>query len=547
VGGQSEEGGALAPPTGAIAAGDAATPVDQGQVFAPPVIDTNGGAPTDAAPLTSGPATADAVVAELDADYARGGAAKPDFPAFSKYRASTLKRALMAADLLAIVAGFALAFTIQEVFRPVPASTISGHLFFAFWSLPAFMIGAGLNRMYHGRANERRSEELGNIVRTVAVGMSLLLLGAFALQYKELSRLWVISAFAGTFGMLVLERIYARRAFNRMRNRGEIRRRIVIVGTDADAIGLMHTLRRYPEHGYEVVGFVGPADGTVSVDVDILGSTDDALAVLDEHRASGVVVSLASVSSREVNQLTRRLTEARYHVALSSSLRDIDLNRLRPSNVDGHTLLYVEPIVRGGWRGVAKRVFDIVLSAAILLLTLPITIAAAIAIKLESRGPVVFRQTRVGKDGEHFEVYKLRTMVADAELRRAELAALNEADGALFKIERDPRVTRVGRILRKLSIDELPQLVCVLRGTMSMVGPRPALPDEVALWEEDVHERLRVLPGITGMWQVSGRSDTSFEQYKRLDLYYVDNWSLLHDLVICTKTVGVVMTGRGAA
>ncbi len=535
--------GGSSDPDAALARRDGTKAVETtvgGSELAPPDLSERADAPPDHAGI-------DDVIAQLDDDYRRGPATEAPFPRFSKYRASTLKRRLIGADLTAIVVGFALAFANLEKFRPVPASSVYEHLAFVVISLPAFMIGAGLNRMYHARANERRLEELSNIFKTVAVGMSVLLVTAFVLQYRELSRLWVITASVGVFSMLVIERMVARHVFVKMRSRGDIRRRIVIVGTDADAIGLMHTFRRNPQHGYEVVGFVGPADQPVSVDVDILGPVDDVLDVLEEHRASGVVVSLSSVSSGQVNRLARRLTDARYHVALSSSLRDIDVTRLRPSHVDGHTLLYVEPIVRGGWRSVAKRAFDLALSATILLITLPVTLVAALAIKLDSPGPVVFRQTRVGKDGAHFEVYKLRTMVVDAEARRAELAALNEADGALFKIGHDPRVTRVGRLLRKLSIDELPQLLCVLRGTMSMVGPRPALPDEVAQWDEDVHERLRVLPGITGMWQVSGRSDTTFEQYKRLDLYYVDNWSLAHDLVICGKTVGVVMTGRGAS
>jgi len=174
-------------------------------------------------------------------------------------------------------------------------------------------------------------------------------------------------------------------------------------------------------------------------------------------------------------------------------------------------------------------------------------IVAMVAIKLDTRGPVFFRQVRVGRDGVPFIVLKLRTMVVDAEVRRNELLELNEVDGPLFKISHDPRVTRVGRVLRKLSIDELPQLVCVLQGTMSMVGPRPALPSEVVQWDASLHERLRVLPGLTGLWQVSGRSESTFDQYRRLDLYYVDNWSLGHDLRICVRTFGVVLSGRGAA
>jgi exopolysaccharide biosynthesis polyprenyl glycosylphosphotransferase len=232
---------------------------------------------------------------------------------------------------------------------------------------------------------------------------------------------------------------------------------------------------------------------------------------------------------------------------LSSSLRDIDVARLRPQQSDGRTMIYVEATVRTGWRAVAKRAFDIAMATAVLIMTSPILLVSAAAIKLDSRGPLLFRQTRVGRNGEHFEILKLRTMCIDAEARKAELEELNECEGPLFKIGDDPRITRVGRILRKLSIDELPQLVCVLRGTMSMVGPRPALPDEVAKWEPEVHERLRVLPGLTGLWQVSGRSDSSFDEYKRLDLYYVDNWTLAHDVTICAKTVSVVLAGRGAS
>ena len=209
-------------------------------------------------------------------------------------------------------------------------------------------------------------------------------------------------------------------------------------------------------------------------------------------------------------------------------------------------MIYVERIVRGGWRGAAKRLFDVVLALSIMIVTLPIQVLAAIAIACTSRGPVFFRQIRVGKDGELFELFKFRTMYADAEQRKASLLQHNEADGPLFKMKDDPRITPVGRLLRKLSIDELPQLLCVLLGSMSMVGPRPALPAEFDQWDEDVCDRLRVLPGLTGMWQVSGRSDSSFETYKRLDLYYVDNWSLLHDLKICLRTIPVVLRGSGA-
>ena len=193
------------------------------------------------------------------------------------------------------------------------------------------------------------------------------------------------------------------------------------------------------------------------------------------------------------------------------------------------------------------RVFDYFVASVGLVLTLPILLLAMLAVRLESRGPVIFRQVRTGVNGQLFEMLKLRTMYDGADAMKSELIEQNESDGPLFKMRDDPRVTRVGRLLRKFSIDELPQFWNVIRGDMSVVGPRPALPSEVAQWEDDVHERLRVLPGMTGIWQVSGRSETTFDEYKRLDSYYVDNWSLAHDVSIVAKTITVVFGRRGAS
>ena len=265
--------------------------------------------------------------------------------------------------------------------------------------------------------------------------------------------------------MLVIERQIARRMFAKLRATGQISRRIVIVGTDAQAVGLMHTYERRPELGYKVVGFVGDDDLGRRGGVDVLGPVAEVERILREQHAVGVVVSLASVSQEEVNAMTRHLTEEGFHVALSSSLRDIDITRLRPQELDGRTMIYVEPVHRGGWHARAKRAFDVALASLILVLSSPLLLAAMISIRLDSNGPIFFSQIRVGRHGETFKLTKLRTMVADAEERKAELAHLNEVDGALFKIKDDPRITKVGRVLRKLSIDELPQLFNVLQGT----------------------------------------------------------------------------------
>jgi exopolysaccharide biosynthesis polyprenyl glycosylphosphotransferase len=369
---------------------------------------------------------------------------------------------------------------------------------------------------------------------------------SFVFQFKVLSRFWVLSLLAFVIGLMAIERTIARRIFTKMRRNGEICRPVLIVGTDADAVALVHAAQRTPDLGYRVVGFVGSDDIGVRGGCEVLGPVERTAEILEATGATGVLISLSSVDSEVVNRLTRDLTDDGYHVALSSGLHDIDVVRFRAQDIGGRTLIYVEQVQRGGWRAVAKRMFDIVLSVIALVITAPITLLATLAIKKSSPGPVIFAQERVGRDGEVFRVFKFRTMVQDAEARRHELEDRNEADGPMFKMAKDPRITKVGGLLRRLSIDEIPQFVNVLRGDMSVVGPRPALPAEVERWTDDVHDRLRVLPGITGMWQVSGRSDTTFDEYKRLDLYYVDNWSLAHDARIVCKTFAAVLASRGA-
>jgi exopolysaccharide biosynthesis polyprenyl glycosylphosphotransferase len=217
---------------------------------------------------------------------------------------------------------------------------------------------------------------------------------------------------------------------------------------------------------------------------------------------------------------------------------------IRP--VDGLPMLHVEHAELSGGRRLVKGLFDRVLAALALPVAGPLIVALALAVRWETPGPAFFRQVRVGKDGKEFVLYKLRTMYADAEDRQAQLNGENESDGVLFKIRHDPRITPIGRWLRRYSLDELPQLLNVLSGQMSLVGPRPPLPSEVAQYPEDVRRRLAVKPGLTGLWQVSGRSDLSWEDSVRLDLRYVENWSLTFDLVILLRTITALVRTSGA-
>jgi exopolysaccharide biosynthesis polyprenyl glycosylphosphotransferase len=456
-----------------------------------------------------------------------------------------LRRLLIASDILAITFGYVVATMLQQVFKPVPDDILREEMLFSVMVVPIWVLMMGANNLFLARAVSQFGEEMRRLVVAGLMASGFLVAVLFIAQYDMLSRLWVGLLFVCVTASLVVSRLIARRVFNNLRRDGRIRRPVIIVGTGCEAVSLLHATERRPDLGYEVLGFTGDPIGERGGSA-VLGSVDDTLDVVRRTGAIGAILSVASLDPGVVNRLTRTLTDAGCHVTLSSSLHDIDITRTRSQSIDGRLMIYVEPTNRSRTHLFLKRTFDVVIAGLVLLLTLPIMLIAAVAIKLDSRGPVLFRQVRVGKDGELFEMLKLRSMVQEAEAMRSELDGLNESSGPLFKMRSDPRITRVGRFLRKSSIDELPQLWNVMRGDMSVVGPRPALPSETEQWTPDLRDRLRVLPGITGMWQVSGRSEADFELYRRLDLFYVDNWSLTHDLKIVAKTFLVVVARRGA-
>lgn len=461
---------------------------------------------------------------------------------------STVKRWLVLADVTAGLAGVGLAFAVQKIWAPVDIDVVRIEWLLLVASVPFWFASAVVNHLHSARANLRRIHEFKHIVGTAAMGVGSMIGLAFVLQQAEFGRGWAFMVFVAVVIAVTIERQIARSVFRRLRRTGRLSRPILVIGTDENAAALVRTVQQRPELGYHAVGFV--ASGATQAElhgVPLVGDLSHVEDAAAEYGATGVLISLYSVDGPTVNILSRRLTEAGLHVALVSSLYDIDISRLRVQEIDNRALFYIEPTIRTGWRYIAMRIFDYTVALIGLLLTLPILVVAMVAIRLESKGPVIFRQVRTGVNGQHFEILKLRTMYEGADAMKAELMEHNESDGPLFKMRNDPRVTRVGRVLRRFSIDELPQFWNVVRGEMSVVGPRPALPSEVAQWEDDVHERLRVLPGITGIWQVSGRAETTFSDYKRLDHFYVDNWSLAHDVRIVARTLGVVFTRRGAS
>ncbi|MEH1167537.1 sugar transferase [Micromonospora sp. CPCC 205539] len=386
---------------------------------------------------------------------------------------------------------------------------------------------------------------------------SLRLAGAIAIA-GYIADVGVSRGFLGiTFGVgtigLVVARFAARKRLHRARSRGAgWSRKVLVVGDTAHVLELVHTLRREPYAGYQVVGACIPDALLAPVaqrlgDVPVVGSfrgIPDAATAIGADTVA--VTASGELTAARLRRLGWQLEGTGVDLVVAPALTDVAGPRIHTRPVAGLPLIHVEAPEFRGARKLVKGFVDRSASSLALALLFPLIVFISLAIKLDSRGPVLFRQVRVGRGGQEFGVFKFRTMVVNADALLAELAARNETDGLMFKMRDDPRVTRVGRLLRKWSLDELPQLVNVLLGQMSMVGPRPPLPSEVARYDGDVARRLLVKPGMTGLWQVSGRSDLSWEDGIRLDLYYVENWSLAADLTILWKTFGAVLNSRGA-
>lgn len=340
----------------------------------------------------------------------------------------------------------------------------------------------------------------------------------------------------------------ARQGLYQRRRRGECAHRVVVVGRERSVAELVRLVQREPHAGLQVVAACVDHARDPSVEgVPILGNSDQILDALAQTGADTVAVTAWSdVSQTDLRRLSWDLEGTGVSVLVAPRLTDVSGPRIHIRPVAGLPLLNVEEPEFSGVRRVVKGGLDRSFALVAVVLLSPVLLTVALAIRLTSPGPVVFRQVRIGRHGEPFVIHKFRSMYVDAEQRLQALQDDNETDGVLFKMKDDPRVTRVGRFIRRYSLDELPQFFDVLNGSMSLVGPRPPLPSEVARYPLDVRRRLIVKPGITGLWQVSGRSDLSWEDSVRLDLLYVENWSLASDVTILLRTALVVLRRNGA-
>lgn len=362
-----------------------------------------------------------------------------------------------------------------------------------------------------------------------------------------------VGAFLLGAAALVSWRLVARRWLSRRRRMGQACSHLIVVGSRQSVDDTVIELARAPEAGQRVVATATFGDGEGQMHQRrSTGSTAtpaELVEMMDRCGADTVVVTHDSgMSPNQLRRLAWLLEPSQRRLVIAPGLTDVHVQRMQSYQLGRLPLLEVSIPRYNGARSGAKRTFDVVAATVLVIVLSPILLAIAIAVKLNSPGPVLFRQIRVGRGEKHFRMLKFRSMFVDAEAALSTLQAMDRAEGniVMFKMKSDPRVTSVGRTLRRLSLDELPQLFNVIGGSMSLVGPRPPLPSEVAHYDEHVRRRFLVKPGLTGLWQVHGRSDLDWEETVRLDLYYVENWSLKGDLGILARTARVVVEGQGA-
>jgi exopolysaccharide biosynthesis polyprenyl glycosylphosphotransferase len=400
--------------------------------------------------------------------------------------------------------------------------------------------------------DSRAEDEIGTGTteyrRIIRAGVATLVL-AIVLGFflgVDLSRVWAGAVVPVGTALLIAARWAWRRRLMTRRAAGLDSHRVVLLGSTETVVRTALDLARQPGHGYRVVGVAltdGPSEGTVA-DLRIVGGVDDVPDAMRTFEADTLMATSSDhLPAERIRDLAWHL-DPRQHLVVAPSISDVGGSRIHLRPVAGLPLIHVETPHQAGLGRVMKRVFDVAASGLALVLLAPVLAVIAVLVQRDSAGGVIYRQERIGRNGEPFSILKFRSMSADADARRAELTA-GQGKG-LFKMADDPRITRVGRVLRRYSLDELPQLVNVLRGDMSLVGPRPALPSEVSEYDRRELRRLAVTPGLSGLWQVSGRSDLEWADGIRLDLYYVENWSMTQDLQILWRTARAVMTSSGA-
>jgi exopolysaccharide biosynthesis polyprenyl glycosylphosphotransferase len=499
----------------------------------------------------TGDTAPDLCVLELD----QPGAVLPASRSAPRRAAAITRACLVLSDLLLTNVAFVVAYIVRyeleigpnlNEFQYAPLSFYFPVQAFLSVSMLVTLTLKGLYSLRHGT---ELLDELGAVLSAVTINVAVVVVLFFMLQPGHYSRGVLVYTWFSLVLFLGVGKTAARALLGHLRRKGIGARRMLVIGGGYMGKMIMQQIASRPSLGYTLVGFLDDTAWAMHTNFGrfaVLGATDDVERVVRRERVDDVVIALPSHSHARIIEIVERCRRLGVEFRLVPDLYEMSLSRVDVDDVAGIPLIAFNQVSIHGVNLFIKRAIDITLAACGLLLAAVPMAIIALLIKLDSEGEIIFRQTRVGRGGRHFTLYKFRTMRKDAEALLPQLAAHNEAGGPIFKMKNDPRCTRVGRILRRLSLDELPQLWNVLRGDISLVGPRAPIPREVERYEEWHKKRLEVTPGLTGLWQVSGRSSLTFDEMVMLDIYYIENWSLALDLKILLKTIPAVLAGSGA-
>jgi exopolysaccharide biosynthesis polyprenyl glycosylphosphotransferase len=460
-------------------------------------------------------------------------------------RAVAIVAATIAVDLVIVVLSYAIARAAWPLHRSAVLGELSRVSPVILATIPCWLVVFQFFGLYSRKQVLEPSLRLTKLLEATSVSIFAVIVVAFATGDDKLHRAWVLVLWIVATVLIVSGRLAMLRVTQALNRAHWLGLRTLVLGVNGEARTLARVLTKKRYLGYEVLGFVGPVDGG-NDGVPTLGTIDNLRQTVIDNDVAAIFIAGSGGGASDLVKADQALAGLSVRIRTTLGLPHLGASRVVVRAIDGMAMLAVERVQPSEFHLLLKRAIDLTLATLGLVIGSPVMLVIAIAIRLSSDGPIIFSQTRVGAGGELFTMYKFRTMVKDAERLRAELIAANEADGVLFKMRRDPRITPIGRHLRRLGLDELPQLVNVVLGEMSLVGPRPALPSETESWSPEVAVRLKAKPGLTGLWQVSGRHELAFDDYIRYDLFYVENWSLSLDFQIMARTIPALLSRAGA-
>jgi exopolysaccharide biosynthesis polyprenyl glycosylphosphotransferase len=465
-----------------------------------------------------------------------------------KEKIALFRKLSLLADMCIVTGCFFAGYTLRDRVNDIYP------LHYYLWLLPLFLLVWGGMLSYFGMYRTFRTKTIPDILldimQTALIGFGVTSSVIYMLKIEYVSRALVMIAFLAAWIFISAEKLAIVILFRFIRRLGYNFRHILVVGTGRRAQNLLNLMKEHAEWGLKIVGLVDEEEARSGKVIDgykVLGTFRDIPDIIHGNPVDEVIFVVPRATIGKIEVLMQLCELEGITVSVATDYFELKFAKARQSDLHGFPLLTFESVPKDIWALFLKRIFDIVISGASLVILLPVYAAVALAVKATSHGPVLFRQERVSVNGRKFKLLKFRTMVADAEAKLDELRDKNEMSGPVFKIENDPRITKIGRFLRKFSLDELPQFWNVLNGDMSIVGPRPPLPSEVNEYDPWQRRRLSMRPGLTCIWQVSGRNRiTDFDEWAKLDLEYIDNWSIWLDTAIFVKTIPVVLLAKGA-